>query len=94
MANHATQSSAKALYVIIPVAVGLTLLFVKVNHNTIHPYEQLSGARVVEHKPVMKIKHAEPTDTTHVVAADTLHAEPAAPAEHTAPAEHAAPEHH
>jgi len=87
MANHgAPQQKNVFLWFIAPLAVFVTLLFVKVNANAVKPKEHGNGERPA-HK-VEAAQHATEAahaDTMHNAAADTTHHEAAAP---EAPAHH------
>lgn len=79
MATQNGSNKAPFLWTIIPVAALLTLLYVKVNHNTVQPHEQLAGDR-----PQAKVENV----TAPHAAGDTLHHEAAADTSHAAPAAH------
>jgi hypothetical protein len=61
--NHSSEKSP-LLWLIIPIAVLLTLLFVSVNHNVVAPKPQLGGDF-----SEIKIEHKDSTAT----APDSLH---------------------
>lgn len=88
MANHgAPKQNNVFLWFIAPLAVFVTLLFVKVNANAVKPKEHGAGDRPA-HKTEAPAAHQEaamPHDTTHVAAGDTTHHEAAAA---EAPAHH------
>lgn len=68
MAQNNGTNNGPALWVIIPIAALLTLLFVKANHNTTARNEQLPGARPEEKKEVVvkdTLKVVTAPDTTH-----------------------------
>jgi hypothetical protein len=70
MANNTQKESVFFLWLIVPIAVLLTLLFVQVNHNVAPLPNHLAGnipAKKVEVKHEEIHEHA---DSTH---ADTLH---------------------
>jgi len=70
MANNTQKESVFFLWLIVPIAVLLTLLFVQVNHNVAPQPAHLAGnipAKKVEVKHEEIHEHA---DSTH---ADTMH---------------------
>jgi hypothetical protein len=72
------KESVFFLWIIVPVAVLLTLLFVRVNHNATPPKEILDGNRpaLTESAPAATM----PAAADSAAAADTTASEPAAPA--------------
>jgi hypothetical protein len=76
MANNTQKESVFFLWLIVPIAVLLTLLFVQVNHNVAPVPEHLAGnipAKKVEVKHEEIHEHADSTHadsaTVHVVEA-------------------------
>jgi hypothetical protein len=89
MANHDPNHSSHErtiLWIILPAAVAVSLLFTNLNHKMEAPAERLS-AKIDAAKKVEAPaeKHTEAADTTHTVAAEGAHADTT----HAAPAEHA-----
>ena len=82
MASHSgKKESVLFLWIIVPVAVLLTLLLVRVNHNATPPKEVLGGDRpaLTESAPAAAVPAV--ADTTSA-AADTTAAAAPAPAAH------------
>ncbi|MFN8700269.1 MAG: hypothetical protein ACK500_08580 [Flavobacteriales bacterium] len=82
MASHSgKKESVFFLWIIVPVAVLLTLLLVRVNHNATPPKEVLDGDRpaLTESAPAASVPAV--ADTTSA-AADTTAAAAPAPAAH------------
>jgi hypothetical protein len=88
MANHDPNHSSHErtiLWIILPAAVAVSLLFTNLNHKMEAPAERL-GAKIDAPKkveaPAAKSEEAH-SDTTHVVAAEGAHADTThAPAGH------------
>lgn len=82
MASHSgKKESVFFLWIIVPAAVLLTLLLVRVNHNATPPKEVLDGDRpaLTESAPAAAVPAV--ADTT-AAAADTTPAEAPVPAAH------------
>jgi hypothetical protein len=77
MAQHATEKSP-FLYIIIPVTVLLTLLFVSVNNNAVSAKKRLDGNRPAVAVTVHKTDSLVHDTTSHVGAPAVEAAAPAA----------------
>jgi hypothetical protein len=88
MANHDTNHSSHErtiLWIILPAAVAVSLLFTNLNHKIDAPSERLSAKLDVAKK--VEVPDAAPaeahSDTTHAVATEGAHADTThAPAAH------------
>jgi hypothetical protein len=97
MANHDPNHSSTErtiLWIILPAAVAVSLLFTNLNHKMEGPNEKLGADIGIVKKEVAAPAHeAHASDTTHAVAADTTHSAVAhADTTHAAP--HAPAAHH
>jgi len=97
MANHDPNHSSTErtiLWIILPAAVAVSLLFTNLNHKMEGPHEKLGADIGVVKKEVVAPAHeGHASDTTHTVAADTSHSA-AAHADTTHAAPHAPAAHH
>jgi hypothetical protein len=79
MSQHDSPKQKSILWIIFPIAILLTLMFVNRNRTAVHELHRLDGnvervVKNVEHTPVHHV-----SDTVHVATpADTAHAAPAA----------------
>ncbi len=69
------QPSSALLWLIIPAAVFVTLLFVNANHKAAPNKPHLDGAMPIKEKKEMKMEEAIDTKVDSTAHADTTHSE-------------------
>lgn len=91
--SDAPKQSSFFLWLIVPLAAILTLMFVNINHNAAAPKTTLPGT--VPAKEVEEVKHEEhAADTTaHATEAHAVEGVKTEDVKTEAPAEHVAPDH-